>query len=913
MRRARSRVVASLRALTRAPALGSSVSARHFHQAAEEVACLNASAVLSSAKSASRVSDKVDHLCSLVQLSPSAHDERLHALVEEIASQRHDLSLTNLVRVINVLQSFGLHESLDSLAGLVTDSASFLSSDVILGFAKALSITSHHARSGNLEVRAAVFRILGDHINESMFDSSPPDLAEALLAISVFCCGGRGGGPDTVLSKPWYPTVFHSAATVLSGRVDELDPQTVVKLLRAYSLFMTAHKASTIDSAPPHHTVVDTLPNNLAATLARCLPQVPARSVVRSLYALVCLHESGVSLSEQGVGFYNAAAAEIGDRRRELRVRDIAYTLRALALLHRRGIFSGPKNAELLGQLYQEMQHHVPSMTLDDTLMMTRAAAALVPLRSSGEVRGLLAAELMRDVRALRPQQLTDAVASLCQLRLENPEFFHRLSGRFMELLPDFPPRHLAVVLGSLVKVGKAEWRVFDEAGHQIVRRMLAFEPRDIALSLWAFSKVSYRHPGLFGAVQQTLKLQGVSHLTPKDMSMLLWSFSRVEWDLDETVLSSLTHHIARGSSHFSSEALLVSCLAFARLGFAQQPVLVELYRSLYAQLPQLNQSQLSFVFFLFSASGVRDEPLLNRLLFESNRRLPELRGQDLSNVVLACSRVATPASVLGRHGFGEALRKQVFEELDKLERVPLLGIYMAAPQVFSWSKDESLLAMETLSKQLSRMDAAELAKCLLATSRLEIMHKPFLLPLFHRLGKASVDLGAADTVSCIWSLYLLGFCKPKLQRSLGSALRDHVRNRRLPARTLRDVLPALSHFGFWQQLPGSLQRSVWRLAGDDLRRCAAAPEPSARPAMPIPHGAQPGTDWRLSALKRGMFRRQKPQRVLSQAHRLESIGTDLGEESSRERKEEQELAESKEDGGERTPIGDFVDMVRRL
>ena len=45
-----------------------------------------------------------------------------------------------------------------------------------------------------------------------------------------------------------------------------------------------------------------------------------------------------------------------------------------------------------------------------------------------------------------------------------------------------------------------------------------------------------------------------------------------------------------------------------------------------------LTNPQLSFAFFLFSTSGVRDEPLLNRFLFESGRRLPALRGQDLSS-----------------------------------------------------------------------------------------------------------------------------------------------------------------------------------------------------------------------------------------------------------------------------------------
>ena len=64
------------------------------------------------------------------------------------------------------------------------------------------------------EARTAVFRLLRDHVLESMFEASPEHLSDALLAIAAFHCGRRAGGPHAMLSKPWHPHLFETAAGV---------------------------------------------------------------------------------------------------------------------------------------------------------------------------------------------------------------------------------------------------------------------------------------------------------------------------------------------------------------------------------------------------------------------------------------------------------------------------------------------------------------------------------------------------------------------------------------------------------------------------------------------------------------------------------------------------------------------------
>jgi len=855
--------------------------------------------------------EAVIFLNQLKDLGPSIHDERLQALVHHVVSRREHLSLTALVEMSRVLHSLGFHKELGNLTVLVLESASFLPFSVVLSLAKTLAVTAHLAPpETSAEARAAVFRMLGEHVEESMFDAVPEELAEAMLAIASFYCSRRSGAPSAVLARPWHHRVLNSAGGLLAGRAAVLPPRVLVKCLRACTLLVLSSPVPAATGLVP----AQQLPL-LAEALAPKLAELPARPVVRSLHALASLPRRGLLLDARGWGLCAAAAAELQRRPKDLGVRDISFALQALAALADAQppelLFIGPS---LLEALYAEVQHLIPSMNLPDALMMCRACEKLAAIAAPGVLLELFAAEILREARHIEPQSLCEAVVSFGRLRFGAPAFWESMSRIFVAQLPRCTPPQVATILHTFGKRGLQAEYVYASAAPQVVQNLLGSRPRDVVLCLWAFAKAMHLDPGLFSKAQEELKLS-VSKLTPADMSMVLWSIGRVECHVDEALLSGLAHRISTECRGFPLVPLLVTCLAFARLGFAQQTVLAEVYRSVYAQLPFFSDSQLAYCFFLFSTSGIRDEALLGRFLFESGQRLPRLRGQDLSNVALACSRTATRAA-LAQRGLAEALRQRVLEQLGHLgtagrPAAPLLGIYLAAPRVLALSRAESLQVMTAMSAHLPGMEAPELAPCLLATARVGIVHKPLLLPLFHRIHKLRGQLRASEVVSCIWSVHLLGFCKPKLRRSLGFVFLEQVRKRRVPARMICDVLPALSHLGYWERLPLSLQRSVWRLAEEDVRQSIAEPPP---PRQPPAHDGEASRPWCLPRITPGLFRRRARGRIVSRLHQLESVAADPREEQWREDREERELAE--EHGPQptgRSAVDDFVRMVRRL
>lgn len=895
------------------------------------------------------LAEAAELLCRLRALQPSAHDERLRALVGDVVAQKDDLPLGRLVGVAQAVQAFGFQQELTSLTSLVMDSASFLPSDVVLSFARTLAISTRArgaaAGAGSQGARAAVFRILGEHVQEAMFDAAPSELAEALLALAVFYCSRSGGAPDPVLSRPRHREVFSTAAgLLLGGRAAEAPPGALVKCLRAYKLLLLGNPARPpAASTPPAlgpgdspaagaealqelplrpsapgvgGAAVELVPPALAEALAPRLHDLPVRDVVRSLHALTSLHARGVApLDSRGEALCRAALQQLDLRADELSLRDLAFALRALSTLVSPAAPVGTAvtlavSPELLLKLYGEVQHHIPALTLEDALTIARAADKMSGIARPGEVVELLAAEVLRELRNLRPQHVCDAVATFGNLRFQDAGFLRSMSYTFRSKLSEFLPRQVAVTLHSFARFGVQDHRIYTKAAPEVVRNIVGFQPRDMALAVWAFARAMHINRPLFTKVQEDLKRQGMSRTTPADISMLLWSFARVDWDIDQELLSTFANRIARATSTFPRVALLVTCLAFTRLGFAQQPILVELYRSLYSRLPELSDPQLAFSYFLYSTSGVRDEPLLRRFVFESAQRLPRLHGQDLSNVLLACSRTLTPASLAQMDDLGSSLRERVFGQLRRLGPAPLLGVFLAAPQVFSVSHEESLQIMDAMAPHLPNLGATELARCLLATARVEVVHEPFLMPLFQQLRQRRGQLSAPDVVSCIWSVHMLGFCAPKFRRTLGFVLLRHVKARKVAARTFRDLLPALVQLGFWERLPNSLRRSVWRLASDELRR-GVSPPPSPRLKAAQGGEAAKPKPWRLPAIESIRQRCRRDRRADQQSGA--EVPKGRHEQELRERQEERELAEERPPTDGRTAVSDFISLVRRL
>lgn len=296
---------------------------------------------------------------------------------------------------------------------------------------------------------------------------------------------------------------------------------------------------------------------------------------------------------------------------------------------------------------------------------------------------------------------------------------------------------------------------------------------------------------------------------------------------------------------------------------------------------------------------------------------MSELHGQNLSNVVTACSRTTTPAVLAQRHDLAASLKQRVLADVQTMASAPLLGVYLAGPLLLQFSEEENVRVMELLAGHFPEMDGAALSRCLLATARLELAHKPFLVPLIKRIRKQREELSAADVVSCIWSIYILDFCGPRFQRSIRTMLLERVKKQEVAARTLRDVLPALGHLQIWERLPNSLRRSVWRLAGDELRKGLAAPPPAMPPKPPsdVPAFAKP---WCLPPLE--SFKKRLKRSIANRKLRLdEAARSGADQERIQERAEERDLEArlTEEDDAKGAPpksaVDDFIQLVRRL
>ncbi|CAE8691878.1 unnamed protein product, partial [Polarella glacialis] len=563
------------------------------------------------------------------------------------------------------------------------------------------------------------------------FDAAPEELAEALLAIAVVCCSRSRGLPDASLEVPWHHAVFAAAAGPLSAQAETLSATALLKCLRAFSMHLLAEasaaRTSSLAGEPAAswaiegsqtsrlpllvtgpsltRSPVEELPAVAAEALSSRLSELPAHSVVRALHSLYCLEAKGLLSEGQSAAFRAAAVEELGraERLSQLSVRDLGYALQALTFSPGAPIRDQPKLCQLGRSLLNEVLLHVATLTPEDALRLLRAAAFLPRSARPEQAIDVIAAEVMRELRVFGPQRLCDTLAAFSQIRMKETGLVTNLGEAVASQLARCPPKQLAASLHSLAKLGLRQGPVFREAAPQIVRDIVGFTYRDLATCLWAFAKAGQKDTALLSRVQDFLKGQNLSRLAPADVSMLLWSYSRLDWELDPDLLSSFTHHAAVGCHNCSKTSLLVTCLALGRLGFARQPVLVELYRSLYGRLPDLTDSQLALAFLLFSGSGIRDAALLQRLLFESSQRLPRLRGQDLSNVVLACSRLLPAPEPQGQDagevipGLHDALRKRVLDQLEQLPPEPLLGIFQAAPKFLGFSQEESLRVTTSL------------------------------------------------------------------------------------------------------------------------------------------------------------------------------------------------------------------------
>lgn len=789
------------------------------------------------------------------------------------------MTLRLLVDVTKSLAALGFHKELPELTVRVARNAPFLEGNSLVSFSKTLAVISLKARSSiGDDVLTITLRLLHDHLLHSQHTMEACALADALLAFA------------TLARQSSCEFTGHSSlcSEISLARLTVFRAQDLVKLLRAHRVLMI--RRTLCGPASAEDGVQQFVPSVLER-LGSQIGDLSVRESVRCLDTVMELRRRA-SMNEKGAAsFFKVVVSHVCSQAEDLDARDIAYALQALSKMSQDESLGHVIETEFLQTLYSETRHHIPTLGLDDALRIVRAADVMAHIVRPAEIFELLAAEFVRD-GSIEPK-IAGELLRIYGRRRYSDVGFYRILTRIIRLnMSMCEPRTLATAMHCLVKLGLYDRPFFDDASQHIRQNMLAFNTQDCAICLWAFSKATHRDPRLFADMQVEFRRLKHTEMTAQDVSMVLWSLSKAQVEMDQDLLSILSQNVVNNCWRFCHTSLLVTCLSFSRLGFARQPVLAELYRSLYARLPDLSDSQLAFAFFLFSTSGIRDDPLLNRFIFECRQRLPTLHGQNLSNIILACFRTSSSAALSQDHDILERLTEHVMLHLCGLGRTPLLGVYLSAPSVLALSKEQSKMVMEQVWKHLPEMKSGELVRCLLATARADLAHRPFLLALLHRLRSVRSELSGQDVVSCIWAVHALGIeGSPRFLRFLGSALSQHARARNIPASSLRDVLPALGSLGFWCMLPLPLRHAVWSRASIDLRACVDVPPP-----LPARSVNNQKVEWRLPLLTAGLFRRKRKSATIpvdpsssapSEADTLELTG--------------------------RTAAEDFIGLIRRL
>ncbi|CAK9083579.1 unnamed protein product [Durusdinium trenchii] len=212
---------------------------------------------------------------------------------------------------------------------------------------------------------------------------------------------------------------------------------------------------------------------------------------------------------------------------------------------------------------------------------------------------------------------------------------------------------------------------------------------------------------------------------------------------------------------------------------------------------------------------------------------------------------------------------------------------------------DTSELTRGCLIGSQAQEDVFLARRCLVGLARRGCVHEEVLKPVFQSLREKREQMSPVDVMSCVYSVYVLNFWTPKFRRSLGFMLMQHVKAWRIPAARLRDVLPALHALGYWQRLPGALQRAVWHIAPEELRH--QVPPAPRKPMDGQATEEQEVDGWKrfgLRKIKPGMLRRfqrrfqESTPEYFNRKHGLMSLDKNPYE-ARRKRREEEAFVES--------------------
>jgi hypothetical protein len=281
-------------------------------------------------------------------------------------------------------------------------------------------------------------------------------------------------------------------------------------------------------------------------------------------------------------------------------------------------------------------------------------------------------------------------------------------------------------------------------------------------------------------------------------------------------------NHLLRQTSRSQPgiETLLTIAHGFARIGFKSQPVVVDLYRLLYAKCDSMTHSQAAFSFYLFTTeSGVRDVTVAEAFR-SSIRDISGLSNNNLVNLLVGVDRSQSADT-----DFNEKVLDEVYSRKEVLKPGQLVMAIGASQSLEGRSLPCPLTEM--VSKRLKEFSFSEIT-CLFGIETTDTEFKWVVQrELTERVrGRPSEGWHPEDLMKIAVEIRKLGPYKVKanLRVRFNQLLVISIKNRKIPTTVVLNNLRLIDDIGTWHCLPMRTQIALWSKASDVQKIDARAP-----------------------------------------------------------------------------------------
>lgn len=400
-------------------------------------------------------------------------------------------------------------------------------------------------------------------------------------------------------------------------------------------------------------------------------------------------------------------------------------------------------------------------------------------------------------------------------------------------VLPDLTPRQLSLCVWALARIDpKTCADSIVESVLSLIdanpEKAIAMSSRDRALLMDAGARCvvhSSNPKQLLGTLTEFF-VNPVSPSSFQECAMMLHSLARVrdyskklgmDCSLMQGAASSIIPRISSliREKTVTNESLLTTAWAMALLGIKAQPVLVDLYRSLYARMDSLTSNQKSFALYLLTtSSGIRDSSIADAMLNTIN--IQELTNNNLVNTLVSIDRSAGRVA----HAITEAVLDEVYRRHNTLKPDQLVTAASVAGKL-----DQRLIStglnqlMSTIGTKMStEFSFSDVAKLFQIESLDTEFRYSVQRALTERLrGKRPVDFSPNDLLMIAHEIRKLGPYKVRtnFRVRFNRLLTLAIKNRMINTPSVLTNLRLIDDIGAWHCLPIDVQLTLWDKATD--------------------------------------------------------------------------------------------------